>query len=301
MAKNPYMKFFVGDWIRDTRMCTLEEKGVWVDLLTFMHSNDECGFIEGTWEDISRLIGANDAAKCKQVVSSLAAKRICDLQANVKQEFGNVEFATIINRRMFQAFELSKKRSKAGAKGGQKSAAGRNQNSSNSFFSNEANTKQNCGYGSGNGIVEEEKGGVGEKEETEEPAGKHVVPEMLSAYKQRKPRYIVQKEKDFPALLKIAELIAEQEGVSFLNESGLEKVLATWATFCEFIVADKFYSTFNLHQIEKYIQAIAVKIADAAENGTVKAGPVPQKSIIGQNHDAAQQAKSILRKQTVES
>ena len=71
----PFIKFYPRDWQADPelRMCSLESRGLWVELLCVMHSAKRRGFLETpqgqplTDEQTSRLIGAfkDDLYRCK--------------------------------------------------------------------------------------------------------------------------------------------------------------------------------------------------------------------------------------------
>lgn len=43
--KLPYLQVYVADWIRDTRMLSLEARAIWFDLLTLMHDSDRRGYL----------------------------------------------------------------------------------------------------------------------------------------------------------------------------------------------------------------------------------------------------------------
>ena len=43
MPKLPFMQFFPADWLRDTRCLTPEARGVWIDLLCFLHDTEPRG------------------------------------------------------------------------------------------------------------------------------------------------------------------------------------------------------------------------------------------------------------------
>lgn len=73
--KHPFMKFYVRDWQADPelRMCSLEARGLWIELLCIMHNAKRRGFLETPQgvqlddEQTSRLIGAfkDDLYRCK--------------------------------------------------------------------------------------------------------------------------------------------------------------------------------------------------------------------------------------------
>lgn len=44
-GKLPYFPFYPADWVRDTRILSLETRAVWIDLLTLMHDSDRRGYL----------------------------------------------------------------------------------------------------------------------------------------------------------------------------------------------------------------------------------------------------------------
>lgn len=51
--KLPYFNFFPGDWIKDTRILSLEAKAIWIDLLCLMHDSDRRGHLTRAGTPIS--------------------------------------------------------------------------------------------------------------------------------------------------------------------------------------------------------------------------------------------------------
>lgn len=60
--KLPALMFYTGDWLKDpqVRRCSPATRGVWVDLLCYMHEDDQCGRITGTLEQLARLCGCSE-------------------------------------------------------------------------------------------------------------------------------------------------------------------------------------------------------------------------------------------------
>lgn len=113
MGKKPYIAFYVGDYLSKTRSLTLEEKGAWTDIIWYMHIHGATGILDGTWQDIALAIGC-EVAKSKQIVSKIAAKKVCDLMIISADENPAKEVIQIRNRRMFREYLIGLKRSKAG-------------------------------------------------------------------------------------------------------------------------------------------------------------------------------------------
>jgi hypothetical protein len=57
MADLPYMQFYPGDWLADTRMLTASAKGVWIDTLAALWNAPERGFLKRTERAWGRLWG----------------------------------------------------------------------------------------------------------------------------------------------------------------------------------------------------------------------------------------------------
>lgn len=58
MASFPWMQFFPGDWVADTRLLTLSAKGAWIDILAALHNSPTRGELTLDVEAWARLIGA---------------------------------------------------------------------------------------------------------------------------------------------------------------------------------------------------------------------------------------------------
>ena len=117
MSKKPYIKFYIGDYIKDTRKLTLEEKGAWTEALWAMHADGQKGTIQGTWEDISLTVGANGPERCKQIFTRIKEKEVCDIIILENCNTVDCEQVQIINRRMQNEYLISQSRSKSGLKG----------------------------------------------------------------------------------------------------------------------------------------------------------------------------------------
>jgi hypothetical protein len=62
-GKQPWMKFFVGDWRTDpaVSLCTPAARGVWIDLLTAMHQAGCSGELRGTCDQLARIARCSTA------------------------------------------------------------------------------------------------------------------------------------------------------------------------------------------------------------------------------------------------
>lgn len=122
-----------------------------------------------------------------------------------------------------------------------------------------------------------------------------IVPEMLSVFRDKKPGYIFQREKDFPALLKIAEAIAEQEHVDLLSPEGFAAVKTSWTAIAEFIPTHRLYKDFTLFQIEKYFQGIVSSLKNYLHGPPDQHG-MGKRTTIENNLDAAAAARELLKR-----
>jgi len=122
MSKMPYISFYVGDYIKSTRVLNLEEKGAWTEILWHIWEHGQAGIIEGTWEDICLIIGCPDLQKCKSIFSKILAKKVCELVVINANNDLSLETVRIVNRRMEREFNLKKKRSEIGKSGGEAKA-----------------------------------------------------------------------------------------------------------------------------------------------------------------------------------
>lgn len=71
MAKRPYIQFFVGDWIRDTRFLPAEAKGAWIDTLCLLHDAPIHGMLSQPVGGWARLWGI-DEKQADAVIEQLA-------------------------------------------------------------------------------------------------------------------------------------------------------------------------------------------------------------------------------------
>lgn len=107
MAKQPYIPFYVGDYIKDTRRLPLSVRGAWVDILLFMWDEQVKGEIIGTMEEFSGMLSCS-RQECEFVVNLLIEKKVCN------HENLPGEKIKLISRRMKKDAEISLKRSKSG-------------------------------------------------------------------------------------------------------------------------------------------------------------------------------------------
>ncbi len=147
MAKLPYIKFFVGDWLRDTRILSHTAKACWIDILCYMNISKEVGVITHTLADYQRILGCV-ATDVETVFKELEEKDICDIE---RLSHDRVK---LINRRMVR----EEKDRLLKVKAGKASAAKRQQQQNKGSTPVEESvvtpvaTKQQQNRGNGNGI-----------------------------------------------------------------------------------------------------------------------------------------------------
>lgn len=105
--KLPAMLFYPGDWRKavDVQSLTYEQKGIWFEMLCFMHGARERGKLE--IETLPQLLGL-DQAKVKQIVEILLSKGVADREGDF-----------IVNRRMVKQEQIKGLRKIYGSIGGQ--------------------------------------------------------------------------------------------------------------------------------------------------------------------------------------
>lgn len=110
MSKQPYIPFYVGDYLKDTRVLPLAVRGAWVDLILFMWDAPVRGELIGTLQEIARMIGC-DTSEAKFALDLLNQKKTADIILLTTNEY------KIVSRRMKKDAEISAIRSEVGKKG----------------------------------------------------------------------------------------------------------------------------------------------------------------------------------------
>lgn len=111
MPKQPYIQFYIGDYIKDTRVLPLNVKGGWVDLILAMWDNDPKGEITGTITDFSRIMNC-DVAEANFVINLLKEKKIFSYEEKEKGEI------RILSRKQKKMVQLAEIRKETGGQGG---------------------------------------------------------------------------------------------------------------------------------------------------------------------------------------
>lgn len=110
MGKQPYIPFYVGDYIKDTRVLPLAVRGAWVDLILYMWESPVRGELTGTIEDFARLMSC-EKSEAKFALDLLKQKGTADF---FLLDDGQLK---VISRKMKRDAEISKIRSEAGKNG----------------------------------------------------------------------------------------------------------------------------------------------------------------------------------------
>ena len=121
MAKQPYIPFYLGDYIKDTRVLPLNVKGGWVDLILAMWDNNPKGEITGTIEDFSRIMNCQ-RDEAILVIQTLKQKNFFDYT-----EIGD-GVMQIVSRKQKKMEKLSEIRKTVGKTGGNPKLVNQNLN-----------------------------------------------------------------------------------------------------------------------------------------------------------------------------
>lgn len=88
------MQWYTGDWLKDPNLgqCSPATRGIWTDMLSLMHENDQSGELVGTAESLARICRCSPT-ELRTAVTELSVTRT----ANVTE---CREIITVVNRRM---------------------------------------------------------------------------------------------------------------------------------------------------------------------------------------------------------
>lgn len=230
MAKNPYIKFYIGDYIKDTRILPLNVRGAWVDLILFMWDNREKGEITGTIEEFSRLMCCS-IEEANLVIQTLKQRNIFSWE----ELPGGV--LKIISRKQKNMQILSETRSNSGKNGGNPALVKPNKE----ILLNQID-KENCEY-------ENES----ENENKIESKGA-VLGEVIWDIE----KYLLERQKDFEVSLMIKPGMTLIKGKEILkkyhlwnksNEKYPKHPLALIAGFQSWILNEKNYTNGTAHRV----------------------------------------------------
>lgn len=254
MAKNPYIQFYIGDHLKDTRILPLNVRGGWVDLLLYMWENEPKGELTGTTEDFARLMSCSPQ-EAILVIQTLKEKKIF-----AWEELQNGQLR-IMSRKQKRMVNLSEIRKKSGKNGGNPNLLSKQPTKSSILVNQKHN--QNTENENKEGLGNEERG-AGEEEEgrggfsggdppvwkegdwDHMPEGGSQLPgRMVEIFVAAFPGYPIQQEKDFAACLQIAYQIVDQNGWTWQSalNGHLQDVLAKWQEIVTWARGDPWYKS----------------------------------------------------------
>lgn len=109
-GKRPSFQFYPSDWLRDTalRMCSLEARGLWVDMLAYMHEGCPYGHLKVGTKDIlpgvlARMVGT-DEQTAERLIAELEESGVLSRTDN----------GTIYSRRMVRDEQIRCERAEGG-------------------------------------------------------------------------------------------------------------------------------------------------------------------------------------------
>jgi len=111
--KRPSFQFYPSDWLRDTalRSCTTGARGLWIDMICFMHEGTPYGYLKVADKVILAPNLARMVGESLEVVESW-------LQELQEAGVYDIENGAIFSRRMIRDEELRQKRAEGGKLGG---------------------------------------------------------------------------------------------------------------------------------------------------------------------------------------
>lgn len=114
MTKRPAFQFYPGDWLRDTglRSCSAAARGLWMDILCFMHEGSPYGYLKVNHKVI---LAPNLARMCGLTLEETEG---CLAELAEAGVFETDEEGVIFSRRMIRDEELRNKRAACGHLGG---------------------------------------------------------------------------------------------------------------------------------------------------------------------------------------
>lgn len=92
MGKNPAAQFYWNDYLRDTRILTPAARGIWADMLGFMHYAHPRGRLTANYEEFARMLSCTQA-EVEAAINEINRTKVGDVI------FCNAD-VTVINRRM---------------------------------------------------------------------------------------------------------------------------------------------------------------------------------------------------------
>lgn len=251
-GKDPAFLFYPSDFLSGTMSFTRLERGAYLDLLILQFNEEKL-----TLDMIMRTLQG-------------------DFEITwpfVKKKFKEDELGYFYNNRLKEEIEKRRKYSESRRKNFEKYNEVKNRNKA---FKNETSDSQihadthmythmdthmvdhmeneNENEIENENGLESMKGGTGGKQ--------YPVVELFQIWRNYKPGYMPQQDRDFPALRIIMERLAEANGMKSDQPQVFPIISATWDAICKYLSTDNFYGSMALFQIEKYLQTIVSKMQE---------------------------------------
>ena len=96
MSGPPALMLYTGDWLKDPALgkCSPATRGIWIDMLCAMHENGRSGKLEGTYDQLSRIL------RCSPVEVQEACYELGVTKTSLVTERNGL--VTILNKRMLR-------------------------------------------------------------------------------------------------------------------------------------------------------------------------------------------------------
>lgn len=79
MPKLPFMQFYPGDWLIDTRRLSLEAKGAWIELIVVLWNSETRGVLKTKLSELRSLFGIK-TSRIRILLEELKEQKICDIE-----------------------------------------------------------------------------------------------------------------------------------------------------------------------------------------------------------------------------
>jgi uncharacterized protein YdaU (DUF1376 family) len=79
MPKLPFMQFYPGDWLIDTRRLSLEAKGAWIELIVVLWNSETRGVLKTKLSELRSLFGIT-TSRIRILLEELKSQKICDIE-----------------------------------------------------------------------------------------------------------------------------------------------------------------------------------------------------------------------------
>ncbi len=277
LRDQPYLPLYVQDFLTDEKLmeCSASATGVYIRIMCVMHKSDPYGTILLRQKDKQTGQQITDfATKLARHFPYTLDSILLALEELLNEKCLFIEGDLLVQKRMVKDGELSLTRSKTGSQGGK---ATKEKHKKFALAKKAANTESEyisiiVGFYEVNQLLN------GEAPEEKNEIGM-VVLEMLKIWKAQRPGYSEMQDVDYPALLKIAYLIAGRKGWEKHSVSNFRErdVLGSWQKIVSFLddeKSDKFLKRLTLDglAIPKNFQKVeeAMKGSDFYKNERIK-------------------------------